>query len=251
MAVVIRQDKTPVMQRPFVAALLVAIGIAAAGFFVAAGLVQVRDAGRYVEVTGSAERDVTADFAVWPLRFSASSDELALAQAQLARATQAVMDFLARHNIEAPQTELQNLQVNDANASRAQPRVGPRFVVSQTVMVRSDRPLVLQAASQDLGELLNLGVVLAPPADGTPAGPTFVFRKLSILKPLMIAEATANARKAADQFARDTGARIGGIRQATQGDFAILPRDQVAGVSEATQVQKVVRVATTVQYVVK
>jgi hypothetical protein len=225
MAVVIRQEKTPLMQRPFVAALILALGIAAAGFLVAAGLVRVRDVGRYVEVSGSAERDVTADFAVWPIRFSASSDELGTAQAQLARSTQAVMDFLARHNIEAGQTELQNLQVNDANASRAQPRVGPRFIVSQTVMVRSDRPLVLQAASQDVGELLGSGVALAPPGEGAAAGPTFVFRKLIILKPLMLAEATANARKAADQFARDSGARIGGIRQATQGDFVILPRD--------------------------
>ncbi len=248
MAVVTPRETTPFMQRPLVAALLVALGIAAAGFFVAAGLVRARDIGRYVEVTGSAERDVTADFAVWPLRVSASSDELALAQAQLARSTQAVMDFLARHNIDAPQTELQNLQVNDANASRTQPRVGPRFIVSQTVMVRSDRPLVLQAASQDLGELLGVGVVLTPPADGAQNGPTFVFRKPSILEPLMMAEATGNARKAAEQFARDAGARIGGIRQATQGAFVILPRDQVAGISESTQVQKVVRVVTTVQY---
>lgn len=248
MATVIREEKTPLMQRPFVAALIVALGIAAAGFFVAAGFVQVRNVGRYVEVSGSAEREVTADFAVWPLRFSASSDELAAAQGQLARSTQAVMDFLARHNIEAGQTELRDLQVNDANASRTQPRVGPRFIVSQTVMVRSDRPLVLQAASQDVGELLGSGVALVSPGEGAPAGPTFVFRKLSILKPLMIAEATANARKAADQFARDTGARIGGIRQATQGAFVILPRDEVAGITEAAQVQKVVRVVTTVQF---
>jgi len=248
MAVVIRQDGAPVMQRPFVAALLVALGITAAGFFVAEGLVRGGDAARYVEVTGAAEREVTADFAAWPLRFSASSEELPGAQAQLARASQAVMDFLARHNIEAGQTELQNLQVNDANTNRAQPRVGPRFVVSQTVLVRTDRPLVVQAASQDLGELLTSGVILAGAGESAAGGPTFVFRKMSILKPLMIAEATANARKAADQFARDSGTTVGGIRHATQGEFVILARDQVPGVSEATQVQKIVRVVTTVQY---
>jgi hypothetical protein len=33
----------------------------------------------------------------------------------------------------------------------------------------------------------------------------------------MIKEATANARAAADQFARDSGSRPGGIRQANQG----------------------------------
>jgi len=247
MPVVIRHEQVPLMQRPFVAALIVALGIAAAGFFVALGLARAHDAGRYVEVTGSAERDVTADFAVWPIRFTASSDDLTAAQGQLARSAQAVRDFLARHNIEAGQTELQDLQVNDANASRSQARVGPRFIVSQTVMVRSDRPLVIQAASQDVGELLGAGVSLAQPADGALAGPTFIFRKLSILKPLMLAEAAANARKAVDQFARDAGARTGGIRQASQGEFTILPRDLV-GTSETAQAQKVVRVVTTVQY---
>jgi hypothetical protein len=251
MAVVMRQDRVPIMQRPLVSAVVVALGLAGAGAMVAVGLVRPRHVQGYVEVTGVAERDVTADFALWPLRFSASAEELATAQAQLARATQAVMDFLARHNIDAAQTELQNLQVTDASANRTQVRVGPRFTVSRTVMVRSERPLVLQAASQDLGELPAAGVILAPAGDAAVTGPTFVFRKLSILRPLMTSEATANARKAADQFARDAGEIVTGIRQATETTFVILPRDPLPGVEETTQVQKVVRAVTTVQYLLE
>jgi uncharacterized protein len=62
------------------------------------------------------------------------------------------------------------------------------------------------------------------------------------------AEATANARAAADQFARDSGSDLGGIRQANQGIFVILPRDQAPGVNEGRQLQKIVRVVSTVQY---
>jgi hypothetical protein len=64
----------------------------------------------------------------------------------------------------------------------------------------------------------------------------------------MIAEATANARQAAEQFARDSGSSLGGIKQANQGVFVILPRDQAPGVQEGSQPQKVVRVVSTVQY---
>ena len=47
----------------------------------------------------------------------------------------------------------------------------------------------------------------------------------------MIADATARAREAAEQFARDSRASLGGIRRANQGVFEILPRDQAPGIS--------------------
>jgi hypothetical protein len=64
----------------------------------------------------------------------------------------------------------------------------------------------------------------------------------------MIAEATASAREAAEQFAADSRSRLGGIRRANQGVFVILPRDVAAGVSEETQLNKTVRVVATVEY---
>jgi uncharacterized protein len=64
----------------------------------------------------------------------------------------------------------------------------------------------------------------------------------------MIAEATANARAAAEQFARDSGSSASDIRQANQGVFVILPRDPAPGINESSQLQKIVRVVSTVQY---
>ncbi|MGD9895005.1 MAG: SIMPL domain-containing protein, partial [Dehalococcoidia bacterium] len=49
-------------------------------------------------------------------------------------------------------------------------------------------------------------------------------------------------------FARDSDSRLGGIRRASQGIFVILPRDQAPGVSESDQLNKTVRVVTTVEY---
>jgi hypothetical protein len=64
-------------------------------------------------------------------------------------------------------------------------------------------------------------------------------------------DATANARAAAEQFAADSRSELGGIRQANQGVFVILPRDQAPGVNEGAQLQKIVRVVSTVQYFLK
>jgi uncharacterized protein len=78
-----------------------------------------------------------------------------------------------------------------------------------------------------------------------------VFTKLNALKPQMIAQATARAREAADQFARDSHASLGGIKQANQGVFEILARDQAPGINEPGQIEKTVRVVSTVEYFLK
>ena len=64
----------------------------------------------------------------------------------------------------------------------------------------------------------------------------------------MIAEATRSAREAADQFARDSGARLGGIVTANQGVFQILARDKAPMLQEERQIATTVRVVATIDY---
>jgi uncharacterized protein len=58
----------------------------------------------------------------------------------------------------------------------------------------------------------------------------------------------ANAREGAAKFADDSGASVGGIRRAYQGVFQILARDQAPGLYEPGQIDKTVRVVSTVDY---
>ena len=92
------------------------------------------------------------------------------------------------------------------------------------------------------------GVVLSSGGEYGGGGPTFIFTGLNDLKPAMIAEATARAREAAEQFARDSKSRIDGIRRANQGTFEILARDRAQGITEEGQLAKTVRVVSTVDY---
>jgi hypothetical protein len=64
----------------------------------------------------------------------------------------------------------------------------------------------------------------------------------------MIAEATKNARAAAEQFARDSGSKLGGIVRANQGVFEILPRDKAPMLQQDKQIDKTVRVVATLDY---
>ena len=230
-------------------ALIVAVGVALGGIAIGYGFSSGRAADRFVEVKGLAEQDVEADLALWPLRFVATGNDLSAAQAQVERYTRQVMNFLAEHGVDTTGAELQNLEVSDALANRYQQNTGgPRFIIQQTLMVRSDEPRVVRAASQRVSELVSAGVVLQQSGDYGMGGPTYVFSGLNALKPDMIATATANARIAAEQFARDSRTSLGNIRQANQGVFVILPRDQAPGVQEGGQLNKTVRVVSTVQY---
>jgi hypothetical protein len=229
-------------------AIIVSISVALGGHFVGHGFFRGRAAERYVTVKGISERDATADVALWPINFVATDDNLSLAQAKMKKSHDQVAAFLDRQGIAAGEREVQRLEVTDvmANPYRSGP-TDSRYIIEQTVMVRSDDPEKISRASQAVGELVDAGVVLS--SRGYPSsGPTYLFTKLSDLKPEMIAEATANARLAAEQFAKDSGSTLGKIRRANQGVFEILARDRAPGISEEGQMQKTVRVVSTVEY---
>ena len=230
-------------------AVVLAVGIAAGGYLAGAGVARMRTGDRTVTVRGVAEREAKADLAIWPLRLVATDDDLARANASLERSVQLVRTFLRETVVDSSGTEitLQEFSVQDQRASGGDQN-SSRYIIRQTLVVRSTRVDVVQAASQRVPELVRNGVVLSSGQEYGTGGPTFVFTKLNDLKPPMIAEATARAREGAEQFARDSKSTLSGIRIGSQGVFEILPRDQAAGISEESQVVKRVRVVTTVTY---
>lgn len=238
--------------------ILIAASIALAGWSVGSGLTNIRTADRFVTVKGVAERPVKADLALWPIHLAVTDDNVSIAQGRINQNVAKVMGFLRDNGIDSSEVELQGLKVTDVLANVYNPpnRAGNRFIIQQTVMVRSDDPERIKAASQKVGELVNSGVVLSSGPEWGPGGPSYFFRRLNDLKPSMIAEATAEARKAAEQFAKDSKSRLGGIHSANQGIFVILPRDAAGSeqggmASEPSQIQKTVRVVTTVEYLLR
>jgi hypothetical protein len=245
------------MERGTAGAIIIASGIALAGISLGVGVSQVRASDRFVTVKGVSEREVRADVAIWPLHVIGADNDLAAAQGKMNRSLAGVRQFLARHSIDTTQVELTGFGVHDAQAQqyggdRAPPN---RFIVRQTLVVRSGQPDRVKAASERIGELAAIGVVVSSGAGGEyggqGSGPTFLYTKLNDLKPAMIAEATARARESADQFARDSRTDVGGIRKANQGVFEIVGRDQAPGIMSEGQVAKTVRVVSTIEFFLK
>ena len=232
-----------------IAALVLAAGIATGGFLAGSGFARMRTADRTVSVKGVAEREAKADLAIWPLRLVVTDDDLVRANTALSRNAEQVRAFLAAQGLDSTGTEVtvQEFSVQDARTMGGFQNTG-RYIIRQTLVVRSTRVDLVKTASQRVPDLVRNGVVLSSGQEYGGGGPTFVFTKLNDLKNPMIAEATARARESALQFARDSKSTLSGIRSANQGVFEILPRDQAMGISEESQVTKRVRVVTTVVY---
>jgi len=234
-------------QSNILVAILLTLGVILAGWFIGNGFREGRTGDRFVTVKGVSERDVKADLALWPIRFVVAGNDLNGVQRKLKQDRGKIQSFLSGHNISADAVELQNLEVTDRTAqSYGSGSYENRFILAQTLMVRSKDIDKIDEASQAIGDLVEAGVILN--SDYSGSGPTYLFNGLTELKPEMIAEATKNARSSAQQFARDAGSELGGIRRANQGVFVILARDKAPMLNEKQQIHKTVRVVSTLDY---
>lgn len=221
---------------------LLALGLVGAGALIGQGVVNARVGDRVVTVRGLSERDVVADLAILPIRFTATGDVLSEVQGRIDADLETVRQFLTAQGYPADAVTLGRLEVTDMQSREyGGQNNGPRFILAQTVIVRTTDVARVQTTTRSLNDLVRRGVVIQ---DFN--GPTYVFTRLNDVRPEMIAEATASARTGAEQFAEDSGTPLGPIREATQGSFQILSRDEIGDESQSPD--KKVRVVTTVRY---
>ncbi|GAA0209988.1 hypothetical protein QOZ96_003215 [Brevundimonas nasdae] len=221
---------------------LLAIGLIGGGALIGQGVVNARAGDRSVTVRGLAEKDVEADLAVLPIRFTASGDVLSEVQARIDSDLATVRQFLKEQAYPDASVDLGRLEVTDTRSREyASQTGGPRFILAQTVIVRTNDVDRVQTTTRSLNDLVRQGVVLQDFQ-----GPSYIFTKLNDVRPAMIAEATAAARTGAEQFAKDSGAPLGPIKSAGQGSFEILPRDGSG--DESSALNKKIRVVTTISY---
>ena len=220
---------------------LIAIGLIAGGAFVGSGIENAMTGNRQVTVRGVAEKNVVADLAVLNLHFTTSGDNLDTLKAKIDGDLVKVRAFLKAQGYPDAVITVGRLEVTDLKAQAYQPQPNlPHYSAGQSVTVRTNDVARVAQSDRALDQLIRQDVLL----DFT--APTYVFTKLNEVRPAMIGEATASARSGAEQFAKDSGAPLGPIRQATQGSFEILAREDID--QESTSLNKRVRVVTTVTY---
>lgn len=224
--------------------------ILAAGLIVAAviggnALLDFKRLDRYVTVKGLAELEVSADLAIWPISFSVTANSLGELQSKLESATDTITAYLKLHGFGNDDLTRSPPRITDFYAqSYGNTRPPERYQAIGNITLQSSSIGSVKTALQAISSLLSEGIMLAQDYSfGSSA--QFLYTGLNDIKPDMIAAATANARAAANQFAEDSGSKVGEIRTANQGLFTISERD-----SNSPEV-KIVRVVSTVQFYLK
>jgi len=226
--------------------IVIAGGIAMGGFFPGYYYYKTHLDMRTVTVKGLAEKNVEADLAVWNIRFQAADNILTSAKKDIENQEKVIKDFLKKAGFSDNEIIVQGLSMQDAYADSYRDRntISARYTLSQTLTVRSEQVNLVSQSYPQIGELVSQGVKFNSYGNGV----SYLFTGLNSIKPAMLKEATKNARQAADEFAVNSKSKVGKIRSANQGVFSIMPREDIPDQSEREQINKKVRVVSTVEY---
>lgn len=223
------------------ASAVLALGLVSGGYLLGDGLRRAKAADRSVTVRGLAEKDVTADLATWTISYAATGFDLPAVRSEIDANTRELQAFFQGLGFKPEELKPTGAGVNQwINNGVNTITITQRMVLRTTDIARAQRAVAQQF------DLVRRGVTLQ---EGS--GMRYSFTKLNDVKPQMVAAATRDARAAAEQFAKDSGAGVGGIKSATQGYFSIDARDGEGGEGGADTPYKKVRVVTTVDFYLK
>jgi hypothetical protein len=220
----------------------IGISIAVAGFFVGNMHKIGKKYDHYVEVKGLSEREVNADLAVWPMNITVSGNDLGQLKREIENQNKQVYNFFINQGFSKEELTVGSTNINDAYADMYNQNRNNefRYLAKSDFTVRTNNIERLQNALSESLELVSQGILLGSKNTWRPI--EYVFTGLNDLKPVMIEEATKNAREVAEKFALDSNSKVGGIRVARQGLFSISDRD------ENTPQIKMVRVVSTIEF---
>lgn len=208
---------------------------------------RVKASADVISVTGSAQRVITSDVAVWRLTLSRPADAVSMAEAssQLERDLSQLRSYLKRSGVPDD-----SVTVAPVNVESVYSPSGPStYNLRQDVRVEGADVPKLTRVAQGATSLLTGGASLSTTAL------EYYYSKLGGLKVAMLAEATADAQTRADKIAESAGSKIGKLKSASQGVFQITPVNSTEvsdyGTYDTTTVEKqitaVVRTAFTVR----
>lgn len=232
--------------------LILALGLMGAAWIVGSSAIRIADSRATITVTGSAKQQIRSDLVVWRGMFSAQSPSLQSAYADLAASGAKVRAYLASKGIAESEATVQSIQ------TRTFYQLGPNgretstvtgYRLSQIVEVRSTDVERITDLSHESTELIRQGI----PFESFP--PEYLYTKLAELKVEMLARATKDARARAEEMARNSGSRIGGLRSARMGVFQITPAFSTAvsdyGVNDTSSLMKDITGVVTLSFEIR
>ena len=198
---------------------------------------------RSVIVKGLSQREVEADIIVLPIQFSKASNDLNALSIELESDSKKIYNFLLESGFSNDEITFMPNTINDkiGNSYNSDAQIAYRYDGSGGLTLYTDKIKLARDVMNNLSSLSKQGVIIQINNYEI----EYLYTKLNDIKPLMIEEATNNAREVASKFAQDSNSSLGKIKKASQGQFSIQNRDK------NTKHIKTIRVVSTIEYYLK
>lgn len=218
-------------------AIIVAIGIIIFGICMKSGIDDFVNKDRKVTVKGLSEREVPANTVTWPIQTTVLGNDLTQLYANANSTQDIIMKYLNDKGITKDEVTVNPYNVTDRNANQwSENHSGYRYDIVVSMTVKTGKVDIVRDAFSHSGELVAKGIIF------NSTWINYDYTEFQDIKIDMMKEAIKNAEEAARQFSENSNSRLGGILQASQGQFSIEDRD------ETTPYIKKMRVVTTVTY---
>ena len=229
------------MKSKIPSALILSVGLGLAGYFIGQGFLGSKLHSQTVEVKGLAERTVKSDEAVWTINFKFVNNDLSQLYQGVSKYQADSKKFLLAEGFKEQEIFMNPISVIDNQSiGYNQNQEIPRFSADSGITLSTKNVDLVSVALQKTGDLVKQGVVV------TSSNATFRFTNLNEIKRPMLEEATQNARKVAESFAKDSQTTLGSISHASQGLFTI--SDANSTYDSGYSLMKKIRVVSTIEY---
>ncbi|MCS6180007.1 SIMPL domain-containing protein [Shewanella baltica] len=216
-------------------------GLVYVGQTASTALLQMKAMERTVTVKGLAEKEVKANVAIWPINFTEVDNNLPKLYETVQQKTDHVVAFLKEQGFSDSEITISLPSIEDRQAQGyVDPNVRYRYSAKVNLSVYTPQIDLMLNTRKQMISLVKEGIAIASQEYDNRT--EFLFTDLNSVKPVMVQEATQNAREVAEKFAKDSDSRLGKIKTASQGQFTISDRDN------STPYIKQIRIVSTLTY---
>ena len=232
---------------------LLAIGMSSAAFILGVQAKKAASGQQSITVKGLAVKDVQADNAEWTVTISVNQPTFAEALNKLREQRPALDAFLTKEGLDKSGWTGGGESVAAHTETVYLPQGGTKteqkgYDASQAITVTTKDLAKIETANKNF---------LALQAEGHPvtaSSPLYLVSGLEDIKMSLIAAATENAKKRAEEFVKQDKVKVGVMRSASQGAFYIFApggnsdTDDYGGTYDKTTIKKQAKVVVTIVY---
>ncbi len=230
-------------------AVILAIGLIITGLILGNTWKNVSRGNVTITVTGSANKEIRSDLAVWQGSYTNEASTMTEAYTRLTESTQKVKSYLVSKGFEADKlifSSVNTQTIYEKTKDGSSTSTIAAYRLSQTVKLESNDVDKIDVLSREATELILQGV------EFNSYPPEFLYTKLQDLKIEMIGLASQDAKLRAEQIANSTGDEVGEVRSSRMGVIQINAKNSTEvsdyGINDTSSLDKVITAVVTVSF---